>query len=1064
MIGQRLGQYEIVEELGRGGMATVYRAYHPQMERFVAVKIIHAALAQGEEGMERFKQEARLIARLEHPHLLPVYDYDPEHQPPYIVMRYLEGGTLKEVIEAKQSLPLHEVAYVMRQITSALDYAHRNGVIHRDIKPSNIMIDADGNAYLTDFGIARILGESGVTQTGFAVGTPGYMSPEQGMGVANIDGRTDVYALGVMAYEMATGQAPYQGETPMAVLMQHIQAPLPFATLTNPDLPEAFDEVVQKALAKDPDERYETPGDFATALSGLVDSSEIATTPQNLRTVAVKAIKQIQEDRDTQALDKIMSEFKGTRSTGMRAVAKPGDATKLVDFSDPKQPAASQTNWTLIGGIAIVVVAIIAGGFFWTTQTQNANATASAEAQALINTSEARTQAAIMAASSTSEVRTEIADAAQAQQSANATATELAKPTEPPTRGPSPTPSPTPRFAGLQALRELSVRTGPSSAYRELRSISAGEQLEIVGQNGRWYQVLLPTGTTGWVLNSPLFVDSFGPLDNVPVVEAATITPTTTNTPDRAATQTIIERLTQNARSTANAEATSEQATENVQATATGRFNATLTREAQATENAVATENAIGTQNAISTANAQATNEQATENAMATQNAIGTQNAIIEQNALGTANALATSEQETINAIATQDAIAAANALATSNVIATQVAQETQIALATISALPGRLPYLEDFEDGQSVLVDSTFTGDGWSIGRGAGESSVLIGSARVSEAFILLGNPQGGSPEWVETGLNDFVFSFRVNMTAQEGVHVVFRYTPNRPYYALDIAPGRINVRRGESNNNPETDRESEKFIGFARGYTTTMELDDWYDITVWIQGQHIYVFVDNDLVADALDDNSPRPGGGDILFQTLNRTKDIYFDDVIVQRASPASDHFESSRFSSSWNPSVSTGEVGISDDEQDDDNRYVRMWRGADLTAEVNIADLDMRTRIYSEQGGYALYLRESDAGSIRLRLDGGNLTVSRIDESGSATTIREVENFYNRIIWEDLRIRYVGDNLTIWINGERELNTTLNTSLPAGHIRFETAGTGATADILRVDDFLLLESIR
>src|SRR5262245_39274680 len=152
MIGTRLGPYEIVEEIGKGGMATVYRAYQPNVGRFVAVKVIHRYIAGDSTALERFQREARLIARLEHPHLLPVYDFDASHDPPYIVMRYLEGGTLKEVID-HVTLPLGEVAYLLRQVSSALDYAHRQGVVHRDIKPSNIMIDPDGNAFVADFGI-----------------------------------------------------------------------------------------------------------------------------------------------------------------------------------------------------------------------------------------------------------------------------------------------------------------------------------------------------------------------------------------------------------------------------------------------------------------------------------------------------------------------------------------------------------------------------------------------------------------------------------------------------------------------------------------------------------------------------------------------------------------------------------------------------------------------------------------------------------------------------------------------------------------------------------------------
>ena len=221
MIGTRLGKYEIIEELGKGGMATVYRAYHPSAGRYVAIKIIHRALATDKQGMDRFEREAHLVSRLEHPYLLPVFDVNITNDPPYIVMRYLEGGTLKEVIERRTIVPLGEVLYLMRQIAGALDYAHRQGVVHRDIKPSNIMVDEDGNAFLTDFGIARISEGEGLTQTGFTVGTPGYMSPEQGMADDVITPAADVYSLGVMLYEMATGKSPYGGSTPMAILMKH---------------------------------------------------------------------------------------------------------------------------------------------------------------------------------------------------------------------------------------------------------------------------------------------------------------------------------------------------------------------------------------------------------------------------------------------------------------------------------------------------------------------------------------------------------------------------------------------------------------------------------------------------------------------------------------------------------------------------------------------------------------------------------------------------------------------------------------------------------------------------
>src|SRR5262249_24778959 len=196
MIDQRLGPYRITEEIGSGGMATVYRAYQASMDRHVAIKVIRSSILHEPTLQERFRRQARLIARLEHPHLLPVHDFDGDHDPPYIVMRYLEGGTLKQVME-HGPLPHAEMLYMLGQVAAALDYAHRQGVVHRDLKPSNIMIDREGNAFVTDFGIARVssaTGQENLTDPGNLVGTPAYMSPEQARGQTDIDSASDLYA------------------------------------------------------------------------------------------------------------------------------------------------------------------------------------------------------------------------------------------------------------------------------------------------------------------------------------------------------------------------------------------------------------------------------------------------------------------------------------------------------------------------------------------------------------------------------------------------------------------------------------------------------------------------------------------------------------------------------------------------------------------------------------------------------------------------------------------------------------------------------------------------------
>ncbi|MEW5871582.1 MAG: protein kinase [Chloroflexota bacterium] len=311
MIGNRLGPYEILEEVGRGGMATVYRARQPRVERDVAVKVIRKSIADNEQAVQRFQREARLIARLEHPHILPVYDFDGGYDPPYIVMRYLEGGTLKEVLQQRQ-LPAPEVLFLLNQVASALDYAHRQGIIHRDVKPSNIMIDRDGNAIVSDFGIARIVvEESTITGSGEAVGTPDYMSPEQARGLRDVDQRTDIYSLGIMAFQMLAGQLPYTADSPVGILIQHIQQPVPDVRHFNPDLPEAVGPVLKQAMAKNPQERYETAGNFVFELNTAL-GSRVTQSPLVLREAVLRAW--------TARQDEARHADQGHISTGSQAV------------------------------------------------------------------------------------------------------------------------------------------------------------------------------------------------------------------------------------------------------------------------------------------------------------------------------------------------------------------------------------------------------------------------------------------------------------------------------------------------------------------------------------------------------------------------------------------------------------------------------------------------------------------------------------------------------------------------------------------------------------------------
>lgn len=275
MIGTTLGGYRIIEQIGMGGMATVYKAYQPSMERYVALKVLPSHYAADPKFVKRFIREARTIAQLEHRHILPVYDFGEENGITYLVMRYLEGGTLKEVL-AQGRPTLSDIAELLTQICAALDYAHRRGVVHRDVKPANIMIDDEGCAYLADFGIAKVLeGTVELTEEGVGIGTPAYMAPEQSLG-QKVDGRTDIYALGVILYEMVVGRPPYEADTPMAVALAHIHAPLPLPREVRPDITEPIEAVIIKALAKDPADRFQTADELAQAFKqGLAESGSI---------------------------------------------------------------------------------------------------------------------------------------------------------------------------------------------------------------------------------------------------------------------------------------------------------------------------------------------------------------------------------------------------------------------------------------------------------------------------------------------------------------------------------------------------------------------------------------------------------------------------------------------------------------------------------------------------------------------------------------------------------------------------------------------------------------------
>jgi len=266
LIGSKLGKYQVQEEIGRGGMGAVFKGYDPALDRYVAIKVLAPHLVWEPDFVERFLREARSAARLQHPHIVTIYDVGQEGGWYYYVMEYLEGQTLTELIEEHHPLPFDTALAILRPMADALDHAHHNGLVHRDIKPGNIIVGRAGRVSLTDFGIARAAQEARLTATGTTVGTPEYMSPEQVKGLA-VDARSDQYSLAVVAYEMLSGQVPFKAESTLALMYRIVHEPPPPLRQVRGDVPVPVEEVLAKALAKDPGDRYPTVGAFVEGLA-----------------------------------------------------------------------------------------------------------------------------------------------------------------------------------------------------------------------------------------------------------------------------------------------------------------------------------------------------------------------------------------------------------------------------------------------------------------------------------------------------------------------------------------------------------------------------------------------------------------------------------------------------------------------------------------------------------------------------------------------------------------------------------------------------------------------------
>jgi serine/threonine protein kinase len=341
MMPTKIGRYEIKAELGRGGMATVYRAYDPGFDREVAIKVLPKEFLHDPNFHDRFKREIKIIAALEHPAIVPVYDVGEDDGVPYFVMRYMTGGSLTNQIE-RGIFSLQDAARIVEKLASALAYAHKKGVVHRDLKPDNILFDSNGDPYISDFGVASF--SSGTTDlTGnAAIGTPAYMSPEQAQG-DKVDGRSDIYGLGAIIFQMLSGQQPYKADTPMGVAVKQITDPVPEILKVNPTLPRETDTIIKTAMAKKREDRYPSTTELA------------------------KAFQQVAESRQTVA--------SGKESVAPQSVATKQGSPRTASSPVATQPASSSSASSgksrglvfagiAIIGILVILAVVVLGAFF----------------------------------------------------------------------------------------------------------------------------------------------------------------------------------------------------------------------------------------------------------------------------------------------------------------------------------------------------------------------------------------------------------------------------------------------------------------------------------------------------------------------------------------------------------------------------------------------------------------------------------------------------------------------------------------------------------------------------
>ncbi|MDX6486553.1 MAG: eukaryotic-like serine/threonine-protein kinase, partial [Gaiellaceae bacterium] len=354
------GRYQVVRKLGAGGMANVYLAEDQELGRRVAIKILNERHANDEQFVERFRREAKNAAALSHPNIVSIYDRGEAEGTYYIAMEFLDGRTLKELVISRGPAPVTVSIEYARQILQALRFAHKHGIVHRDIKPHNVLVDAEGRVKVTDFGIARA-GTSQMTEAGSIVGTAQYLSPEQARGTA-VDQRSDLYSLGIVLYELLTGTLPFNGDTPVEIAMKHLSTVPEPPSATRPDIPRDLDLIVMRALAKNPEERYQSAEEMDADLERFARGSAVSSVTEESATQIMRA-----------PLDPIAA-------TAATMIAPPRRGAQLPPppppvYYDLEEPLHRRPMWPWVAALIFVLAAGIGGWFLYTQISDKLNST-----------------------------------------------------------------------------------------------------------------------------------------------------------------------------------------------------------------------------------------------------------------------------------------------------------------------------------------------------------------------------------------------------------------------------------------------------------------------------------------------------------------------------------------------------------------------------------------------------------------------------------------------------------------------------------------------------------------